>query len=257
MNNLYMEHFKPLLKQCKEHILTSKEGLIIEEKEDSDLVTNLDLEIETMIIAFIKTHYPKDLIISEETSIETLTDEPTWVIDPIDGTVNFSYGSKLYGIQLCKMVNKIAVFTILYLPEMDDLFYASKGEGAYRNDKPLFADTQHAIRLSQVSFGDFSKSCYESRPYEMKLIDTLKEEALNIRIFGSSCMDFTALASGQTHCHIMFSKRIWEFYAGLLLCEEARLVTEQIQIKNTDITAICAAHNPKMLTRVKEILSHA
>jgi len=227
----------------------------IQEKTASDLVTNIDLEIEEMIITFIKKHYPNDLIIAEETLDEKLTDQATWLIDPIDGTVNFSYGSTLYGIQLCHLINKEAIFTLMYLPASKDIYHAIKGQGAYRNNLPLHVQKNHPLHLSLVSFGDFSKSSYPSRPYQMTLIDHLKESVMKIRIFGSSCIDFTAVASGQTHAHIMFSKRIWEFYAGLLLCKEAGLLTEIYTIPNTDIHAIIACHTKPLLKEIKEILS--
>lgn len=253
MNDL-IDLFKPVLKQCKEHISTSKLHMTSEEKAGSDLVTNLDFEIEEKLIHHIKSLFPEDLIIAEETSVEALTDAPTWVIDPIDGTVNFYYGSKIYGIQFCRMICKEAVFTILYLPELDDLFYAVKDHGAYRNGVRLQGHPNMPIKDSLVSFGDFSKSSMASRPYQMKLMDALKEEVLKVRIFGSSCMDFSALASGQTHAHIMFSKRIWEFASGLLLLSETGVFTERISIEGTDITAICGAHNPSLLQRIRNIL---
>lgn len=228
--------------------------MAIEEKGTSDLVTNIDIELEKKIIQFIKGHFPKDLIIGEESVIDDLTDATTWLIDPIDGTINFSYGSKIYGIQITRVVNKEPVFSVLYLPEIDDFYYAIKGEGAYRNGIKLSVQNSVPIRLSVISFGDFSSSCKDSRPYQIELIDVLKEEVSKIRIFGSSCMDFSAVASGQTHCHIMFSKRIWEFKGGLLLAAEAGLEVALIDIPNTTVRAVCVSHHPELISRVKEIM---
>lgn len=107
----------------------------------------------------------------------------------------------------------ITEFAALYVPSTDTLYHSILGNGAFKNGVPLKSYPDFPIAKSLVSFGDFSKSAPASRPYQMKLIGTLKEEAMKIRLFGSSCIDFTALA------------------------------------------AICGAHNPAMLYRVKEILS--
>lgn len=254
MTETIMDIFLPFLQSCDEYIRSAKKAMVVEKKDEFDLVTNIDFDIEQRIIGFIKEHYPEDKIIAEETSVHDLTNEATWIIDPIDGTINFSYGSKLYGIQICRVINNETVFTIMYLPEMGDVYYAEKGKGAYRNNIPLTPQKDLAMSLSLISFGDFSKSSMASRPYQMKLIDTLKDEALKIRIFGSSCVDFCAVASGQTHCHIMFSNRLWEFKAGLFLCEEAGLQCETIAIPGTSISAVCVAHNKDILSRVKHIL---
>lgn len=246
--------FSPLIKQCSEHIDRKRPELDIQEKQGSDLVTNLDYEIEHMIIEYIKCLFPKDKIIAEESSVEKLTHSPTWIIDPIDGTVNFSYGSKLYGIQFCRVINKETELAIMYLPELNDLYYAVKGQGAYKNGHRLKTLDQLPLRLSLISFGDFSSSSSESRPYQMHLMDTLKEEVLKIRIFGSSCVDFCSVADGQTHCHIMFSRRIWEFKAGILLAEEAGLTYRRIEIKNTPVSCVCVGHNKDTVAKVEELL---
>jgi myo-inositol-1(or 4)-monophosphatase len=254
MEQEMIKKFEIFFKECKNYIIETYDQIEIEEKGSSDLVTNVDIEIEQKIITFINEHFPQDKIIAEESAVDELTHEATWLIDPIDGTINFSYGSKIYGIQITRVVDKEPAFSILYLPEMEDFYCAIKGQGAYRNGKRLSVQTTLPMRLSIVSFGDFSSSCKASRPYQMDLIDILKEEVSKIRIFGSSCMDFSAVASGQTHCHIMFSKRVWEFKGGLLLAEEAGLTSALIEIPKTDVRAVCVAHDPKVIERIKKVL---
>lgn len=253
MQSYNINDFKSLLTECRQRILNTHE-VSTHDKGTADLVTDMDYIIEEMIISYIKGLYPDDIIIAEETAAGDLTDAPSWVIDPIDGSVNYSYGSPLFGIQFCRVIAGITEFAALYVPSTDTLYHSILGNGAFKNGLPLTPYSVLPIAKSLISFGDFSKSAPASRPYQMMLIDTLKEEALKIRLFGSSCIDFTALASGQTHCHIMFSKRIWEFRPGLLLLQEAGLVTEEITIPDTDLVAICGAHNPAMLNRVRQIL---
>lgn len=246
--------FEQLMHHCKSEIDRLKDSQVIEEKKEADFVTNVDLHVEELIIKFLESAFPNDAIISEETRLETLTNQPTWIIDPIDGTNNFTQGSKIYGIQLCHVIQLETTFSVLYLPEVNDFYYAIKGGGAYLNGKPLLAKNiplKHAI----VSFGGFSKSSPESRAYELKCIDHLKDQVMGIRIFGSSCMDFSALASGQIHAHVMFSKRIWEIEAGLLLLQEAQVHVERIQIPNREITAICGAHSDDIFNAIKAILT--
>lgn len=246
--------FRDLMQTCKKVIDDNKNTLSVTSKEANDFVTNVDLSLEAAIIAFIRKHFPEDVIISEEGVHQPLTDQPTWVIDPLDGTNNFVYGSKVYGIQFGRIINRKCVFAVLYMPETDDFYIAEKGKGAFRNGEKLTARLEQPVAQSIFSFGGFSKSSPESRVYELKVLDFYKDKCMGVRIFGSSCMDFSALASGQTHMHLMFSKRIWEVEAGLLLLRESGVQVKRICIPNTDVVAICGAHNPSVLERVKSLL---
>lgn len=250
-----MKKFEALFLSCHKAIERLKVDLESTEKSPSDLVTNVDLGVEKILIDFIKSEFPNDLIISEESLHGQLTHAPTWVMDPIDGTNNFVNGSKLYGIQLCRLVNREATLAALYLPDLKDFYFATKEDGAYCNGQPLIKQAQKPLHLSIVSFGGFSKSSLESRVYEMKLMDYFKDRAMGIRIFGSSCMDFTAVASGQTQAHIMFSKRIWEIAAGVFIAEMAGIFVERIQVRDTEVTAICAAHSEDALETIRSLLN--
>lgn len=246
--------FHTLMRSCKQAVKTHRKTLLVTSKAESDFVTNVDLMLETMIIKFIKKRFPEDAIISEEQVGDTLTDHPTWVIDPLDGTNNFVYGSNVYGIQFCRLVQRECVFSVLYMPETDDFYVAERGAGAYRNDGRLKANPALPVSHSIFSFGGFSKSSPESRGFEIRILDYFKDQCMGIRIFGSSCMDFSALASGQTHMHLMFSKRIWEIEAGLLLLKEAGVYVERIEIPQTDVVAICGAHHIEVLKTIKALL---
>lgn len=254
MNDM-MKKFQEVFIQCDEVIKKLKNDLQVHEKATSDFVTNVDLEVERVLIQFIKRAFPKDHIISEESLHGELTKAPTWVMDPIDGTNNFLNGSKIYGIQICRVTNFETDLAALYLPEFNDFYFASKEEGAYRNGLKINLSLPKPMSQSIISFGGFSKSSVESRVYELRLMDYFKDQAMGIRIFGSSCMDFMALASGQTQAHIMFSKRIWEIAAGVFVLKTIGIQVERISIKSTDIVAVCAAHQKEVLEEIRHQLS--
>lgn len=249
-----MNKFQDVFLLCDATIRRLKTNLQVTEKALSDFVTNVDLEVERVLMAFIHREFPNDLIISEESLQGRLTEAPTWVMDPIDGTNNFLNGSKIYGIQICRVTNFETDLAALYLPEFNDYYFASREIGVYRNGVKLEACVPKPLSQSIVSFGGFSKSSVASRGYELKLMDHFKDRVMGIRIFGSSCMDFLALASGQTQAHIMFSKRIWEIAAGVFVLEMMGIHVERIQVKNTDIIAVCGAQGKDVIEEIRTLL---
>ena len=201
--------------------------------KDKDIVTNLDLESERYIIQEIKKFRPTDHFISEEENHELLTDEPTWIIDPIDGTLNFTRNIPQYGIQLALYENKKPKLSMMYFPENDTIIYAIKNTGAFLNHERIEIQPL-PLSKSIITFGDFSKSQPTSRPIQLKLMNDFMDHVMKIRIYGASSSDFSYVAMGTSQAHIIFTKRIWELAAGLLIIEEAGLCAQPIHFDSCD-----------------------
>ncbi|MDR4950496.1 inositol monophosphatase family protein [Neobacillus cucumis] len=125
-------------------------------KSEKDFVTEMDLKAEKLIIDRIKEQYPQHHIFSEEIGRIEGTEEFEWVIDPIDGTVNYSMGLPFYGISIALIKNKEPIVAAISLPALGEIFWAAKGEGAILNGRTIKvrdADISEAF----VSFGDFAR----------------------------------------------------------------------------------------------------
>ena len=95
---------------------------VVMDKGVQDIVTNQDFEMERAIKAYLRMHYPQDTFIGEEENQWHLTNERTWVCDPIDGTLNYTNGHPFYGVQLALLENKEPLLSLIYLPQLDELY---------------------------------------------------------------------------------------------------------------------------------------
>lgn len=220
-----IKEIERLLRQVSEMIMTTSFEIKF---KDKDIVTNMDVEAERNIIKALKVMYPNDLYISEEENHNELTDDPTWIIDPIDGTLNYTRNIPQFGIQLSRYIKKKPVFAMMYFPVTDVLVYAEKDKGCYINHdkvdiKPL------ALNKSILTFGDFSSSQPSSRPIQLQLMANAVDQVMKIRIYGASSSDFSYVIEQKTQCHIIFTKRIWELAAGVFLAEEAGLQVKALE----------------------------
>ncbi|XP_071083717.1 uncharacterized protein [Haliotis cracherodii] len=120
----------------------------------ADLVTETDGAIERDVIAALKEAYPDHRFIGEETAVDgkqcDFTDDPTWILDPIDGTTNFIHGIPDFAFSLGVTVNKEPVVGVIYLPIPDTMYTARKGKGAYCNGKKITANVIHEVSQALV-----------------------------------------------------------------------------------------------------------
>lgn len=219
---------------CEKIIFDEKMQLDIKEKGKADIVTAKDIAMENYIIEKIKAKFPDHKIIGEEGNYAELTNDYTWIIDPIDGTLNFTVGNPFYGTQMCLLKNKNEILSAVYLPAFDEFYLAIKNMGAYLNGNRITTDKTISEENAIVSFGDFSKSNPSSRKIQLSLIDVLHNKVNKIRLQGSSSIDFSFVSSGKTHAHVMFSKRLWEISPGILLAKEAGAVAKIVSVNNND-----------------------
>jgi len=225
-----IQELENILKHVGKNILKND---FIETYKDKDIVTNLDLKAERWIIQELKKLRPCDSFISEEENQKDLTQAPTWIIDPIDGTLNFTRDIPQYGIQVAYYENKKPQLSMMYFPESDQILYAKKGQGTFLDHERVKIDPMPLSKCI-LTFGDFSKSQPSSRPLQLKLIADLMDHVMKIRIYGASSSDFSYVAMGKSQAHIIFTKRIWELAAGLLIIEEAGLLAYHIEFDTCD-----------------------
>jgi myo-inositol-1(or 4)-monophosphatase len=191
----------------------NKEGI-------NNLVTEVDKHSERKIIEIIRAHFPDHSIISEEAG-ELIQDSPyKWIIDPIDGTVNFAHGIPICCVSIGLKYEKQLLLGAVYNPMMNELFFAEKGKGAFLNDK--------RISVSQKS--DFRKACLvtgfpykwpESKEHPIRVFERFILQGLPVRRLGSAAIDLCWVACGRFDGFWEYNLSSWDVAAGYLIVEEA------------------------------------
>jgi len=189
----------------------SLSGLHAVQKIDQTAVTEADMAADRLITIAINSKFPQDKIISEESS-HKLDDPqtPTWIIDPLDGTTNFSLGLSIWGISIARLLNGYPELGILYFPMINELYCAERGTGAYLNHLPI---TTHGPEPSQPL--SFFACCSRSfRYYDISV-------PYKLRIMGSCAYTFCMVARGSALLGFDATPKIWDLAAVWLLVEEA------------------------------------
>ncbi|KAJ2797765.1 hypothetical protein H4R20_005073 [Coemansia guatemalensis] len=206
---------------------------------EADCVTAVDCHIEKVIFSRLREIYPEHKFVGEETTAEIgneykVTDDPTWVVDPVDGTNNFVHHFPYTGISIGLTVNKEPVVGVLYLPILDELYTAAKGLGAQLNGQSLPLLNSPALTtptaLSQCAMlsehGSLrSESYIKSRfdTFQRLLLEKEKGGASvrNLRITGSAASDLALVAKGAAEIYWEAGPHAWDYAAGVVLVLES------------------------------------
>ncbi len=190
--------------------ITNKTFELYDKGGESDLVTNLDLEVEKYIIGELKKQYPDFDIISEEFNNNNQITDNCFIIDPIDGTINFANNLPLWGIQIACIKNGKTIASVINLPRINEFYYADE-TGAYLNDKKINI-TEVPIKNALYAIdGNNNLPCMQK----------MRKYSSNKRIFGGVCVSMAFVASGRIHGAVFRSNKPWDYEPGLFLCQMA------------------------------------
>ncbi len=214
------------------------EKLQVSKKGPTDFVTNADLKAEKIIIEELKKAKPNYSIISEESGIENNKDKDnTWIIDPIDGTINFLHGIPHFAISIALKSNDEIISGLIFDPIKDEIFYAEKNNGAFFNN--------HRIRVSKKNE---INDCLFVTGGKFK-----NEPDLPYRKSGCAALDMAYVASGRYDGYFQNNLNLWDIAAGIILVREAGGIINEIDLsvnKNIKIIASSTDINPKLLEKL-------
>tara|TARA_B100001057_G_scaffold485473_1_gene565229 strand:- start:115 stop:855 length:741 start_codon:yes stop_codon:yes gene_type:complete len=216
------------------------EKLQVSKKGPSDFVTNSDLKTEKIIIEELKKARPGYSIISEENGIEMNKDKNnTWIIDPIDGTVNFLHGIPHFAISIALKSKNEIISGLIFDPIKNEMFYAEKDNGAYLNN--------HRIRVSKKNE---INNCLFVTGGKIK-----KEPDLPYRKSGCAALDMAYVASGRYDGYFQNNLNLWDIAAGIILVQEAGGILNKIDLSiNENIKIIASSLD--INTKLEEKLSN-
>lgn len=186
----------------------------------NDLVTEVDKKSETAIINIIRETYPDHFILSEEVG-EIKTDSSVkWIIDPIDGTVNYANGIPICCVSIGVEKDGEMVLGAVYNPFMNELFLAEKGQGATLNNKPIHVSAKADVSKSCLVTG-FPYQWQEMPNNPLVVFERVIKEGIPLRRLGSAAIDLCWVACGRFDGFYEHHLQAWDSAAGYLIVEEA------------------------------------
>ena len=214
------------------------EKLQVSKKGPSDFVTNSDLKVEKIIIEELKKARPNYCIISEENGILNNKDKNnTWIIDPIDGTVNFLHGVPHFAISIALKSDDEIISGLIFDPIKDEMFFAEKDNGAFFNN--------HRIKVSKKNE---LNNCLFATGGRIK-----QEPDISYRKSGCAALDMAYVAAGRYDGYFQHDLNLWDIAAGIVLVKEAGGVLNEVDLsvnKNIKIIASSPDINSKLLEKL-------
>ncbi len=181
-------------------------------KDFQDLVTEMDELSQSMIVDSIKRNFPGEGIIAEEGVNEEK--DHVWIIDPIDGTVNYAFGLPSFSISIAYMEDGVVKIGVVHLPKLGETYYARLGEGAYMNGERIGVSSRDDLKRSLGLLGFF-------RGFTHRVLRDFEDRVVRMRILGSIAVAIVYVAAGKADFAIAKRANLWDIAAASLILKEA------------------------------------
>jgi myo-inositol-1(or 4)-monophosphatase len=223
-------------------------------KQDHTLVTEADIQADQMIAEAIHASFPKDDLLSEELNpfTSSTNEKNIWIVDPLDGTTNFTLGIHYWGIVIARISNGEPELSVNYFPAIGELYTALKGKGACLNHKTTHVESPDDERRLSI----FSCCSRTFRKYQVTI-------PYKIRVFGSAAYSMCSVSKGLSKISFEAQAKIWDFAGAWLLVNEAGGATGVLngenpfplkpdQNYNREKFPIIAAANAEQIARARQ-----
>lgn len=192
-------------------------------KRGIELVTNADISADTLITNAIKQRFPSHQILAEESNPDfshlNLDEEPLWVIDPIDGTVNYAHHHQMVAISIAYVVKGKIQVAVVYNPFMAEMFTAIRKQGAWMNDQPIQCSKTQALDRAIFATG-FPYDKQTQLPQLINRLSCMLEHCADVRRLGSAALDICWVALGRLDAYYE-TVSPWDCAAAWLIAKEA------------------------------------
>jgi myo-inositol-1(or 4)-monophosphatase len=237
------------------------EQLQVSEKGPSDFVSSADLKAEQTIREELEKARPDYSFLMEEGGkVEGKDKSNCWIIDPLDGTMNFLHGVPHFCISIALERDSEIFAGVIYDPTRDEMFYAEKGQGAFVNDKRLRVSGRNQLKDSFVATGipNRGRGNAQVKARFSREMTLLMPEVAGIRRMGSAALDFAWLAAGRYEAYWERGLSAWDIAAGLIILREAGGIVTEINLGERMLeTGSVLAANGRMHDLVANILRKA
>lgn len=192
----------------------------IDEKAPNDLVTDADLASENEIIATIRAAHPHHTIIAEESGCRNGSSEHRWLVDPLDGTVNYAHKLPFFAVSIAFVCGNVVQVGVVFNPLNGELFTALAGQGARLNGEPIHVCSETQLEKSLLATGFPYERAHGFEIMAERFLRCLKS-ARGIRRFGSAALDLCYVACGRFAGYWEAQLQPWDIAAGVLMVQEA------------------------------------
>jgi myo-inositol-1(or 4)-monophosphatase len=227
----------------------------ISQKQHNDFVTEIDQAAEAAIIEILRAAYPEHAILAEESGRTAQSSDYQWIIDPLDGTTNFIHGLPYYCVSIALSRKGVITQAVIYDPSRNDLFTASRGGGAFLNDRRLRVSRRDRLADALIGTG-FPCRGKQALDTYMTLFGQMTAACAGVRRIGAAALDLANVAAGRLDG--FFEQRLypWDIAAGsLLIVEAGGLVGNYIGEPDFLELGEIAAGNPKLYAQMVPTLS--
>lgn len=227
---------KQWVKEAGDRIRSSfHETLNIQTKSNpNDLVTNIDKEIEQFFIGKIRETFPEHKIFGEEGFGDTLKNLEgiVWIIDPIDGTMNFIHQQRNFAISIGVYENGIGQIGLVYDVAHDELYHAIKGHGAYLNKQRIPALEEAIVKESIIALN--ATWLMENKRIDHRLLIPLAREARGTRSYGTATLELMFVATGRVDAYISLRLSPWDVAGSAVIVKEVGGIVTNLKGEKLD-----------------------
>lgn len=221
INFPYIEEFELAYRAIKEsyELIKNKKLIVPVEKADKSFVTASDILVEKRILELIKVKFPIDTFVTEETNSGNTIKGRTWILDPIDGTLDYLKGGTSWSIQLAFVDKDKVQFSIIYMPLKNKLIYAVKNKGVFINNRKVSLNDKNELNATVIEMcGSLNKFYEEKRD----ILDFLmKDKKIADIKYNNICSEgFANIVCGNTDALIVSTKKLWDVTPGIFMLEQ-------------------------------------
>lgn len=223
-------------------------------KGDTEPVTELDHQSESMIAKILKTAYPRFGFLAEEQHVQIPSRKSYWVVDPLDGTMNYLRGMPLFSVSIALIEDGEVTLGVVYSPILDELFLARKGQGAWMNWNPIRVSKTTELSKALLASG-FPYDAWSTERDNLSQWEYFTKRALTPRVSGCASMDLCYVADGRFDGYWELDLQPWDMAAGVLIVTEAGGVVSSVDGESYEpLGHNILAANPKIHSLMLEAL---
>lgn len=252
-----LNKLEAVVRQAGDMMLTDMDTAVHQKEGHFNYVTDMDLKIQEFLRKALPSVVPDSQFFSEEQENRQLSDVPTWIVDPIDGTINFMRGRGCSAVSVALLKDKTPILAAVYNPFTKEMFTAEKGKGCHLNGEQVSV-SDRGFEKALVTFGTSPYVPALARQgmqaaYQMLL------KAGDLRRSGSAALDLAWVACGRCECFFEMELSPWDYAAGALLVTEAGGIFSQPLNDSVDFgkPACILVSNPLCFEAAKQIVQSA
>jgi myo-inositol-1(or 4)-monophosphatase len=210
----------------------------------TDPVSDADRAAESFLIDFISSHRPDDGVVAEEGTNEKSSSGLTWIVDPLDGTVNFLFGIPHWSVSIAVEDDEGGFVGVIFDPNRNEMFTAARGSGAFVNSSPI--SVSRVDDLSQALIGTGFSYDAEARRVQAEVVGRVLPRARDIRRAGSAALDLASVACGRLDGFYEAPMEPWDKAAGIVIATEAGATISEMPPPKAGLSPGVIAANPAL-----------